>query len=210
MKLVNEWYCCISAIDKNTCNKILSLAKDNWKETRIDTKTNVTDEERKSGRECVYNPNPERRVSDISWSNEQWVWDLIWPYMLEANENAGWKFDIRAVEDAQITRYKTGGFYKFHKDGFSDHLSTYDYPDNPHMDGFVRKLSMTVLLNDNYEGGDFQFCTYQEEKHEIFTTAANSAGSIIVFPSFLEHRVAPVTKGTRYSLVSWFVGPPFR
>ena len=126
-----------------------------------------------------------------------------------ANERAGWKYDIRGAEDMQITRYKKGEFYYFHRDGKGDHLSAYDEPNKGFLHGNVRKLSMTVLLNDNYEGGEFQFATYNREKCTITTPEFNETGSIIVFPSDIEHRVAPVTKGIRYSLVVWFLGPPF-
>ena len=60
---------------------------------------------------------------------------------------------------------------------------------------------MSIILNSDFEGGDFQISG--------LTTHALEEGSIVVFPSFLEHRVAPVTKGIRYSLVVWFLGPPF-
>ena len=46
--------------------------------------------------------------------------------MMEANRNAGWNLAIKAAESMQLTRYKKGGFYSFHKDGNSDHLSAYD------------------------------------------------------------------------------------
>ena len=69
---------------------------------------------------------------------------------------------------------------------------------------------MSILLNNNYEGGEFQFAIYNKEKCEIHTPEFNKTGSVIVFPSDMEHRVTPVTKGTRYSLVIWFLGPPFR
>ena len=78
------------------------------------------------------------------------------------------------------------------------------------MHGHVRKLSMTVLLNDNYEGGEFQFVTYNKEECDINTPEFNKTGSIVVFPSDVEHRVTPVTKGIRYSLVVWFLGSPFK
>ena len=130
--------------------------------------------------------------------------------MKEANERAGWKYDIRSAENMQITRYKKGGFYNFHKDGRSDHLSAYDQPDNKFKHGHVRKLSMTVLLNDDYEGGEFQFATYDKEECVIHIPEFNKIGSIVVFASDVEHRVAPVTTGIRYSLVTWFSGPPFK
>ena len=62
---------------------------------------------------------------------------------------------------------------------------------------------MTIVLNDNYEGGEFEFFL---ETHLI----KEKTGTVIVFPSYMVHRVNPITKGTRYSLVAWFVGEPFQ
>ena len=128
--------------------------------------------------------------------------------MERANQEAGWRYQIKAAESCQITRYKKGGFYSFHRDGNGDHLSAYNNPANAYMHGHVRKLSMSVMLNDNFDGGAFEFATYGKEKCTI-TPIEATAGSVIVFPSAMEHRVAPITKGIRYSVVCWFVGPPF-
>ena len=68
---------------------------------------------------------------------------------------------------------------------------------------------MTTLLSDSYEGGEFQFASYGKEECNITIPEFSKVGSIVVFPSAMEHRVAPVTKGVRHSLVTWFVGPPF-
>jgi len=210
MYLINEWYFYTSAIDKNTCNKIKSLGKDNFKPALVDKKQGTTDEERKIGKEIEIGEDKKIRISDTSWTSEQWITDLIWPYMLQANKEAGWSFDITAVESMQITKYKPGSFYGWHRDGRADCLSVYNMPDNKFLHGKVRKLSMTILLNGNYQGGEFQFCTYSKKNHKVDIPEFDKVGSIIVFPSFMEHQVAPVTKGTRYSLVAWFVGPPFR
>ena len=129
--------------------------------------------------------------------------------MQEANEKAGWGYHIKAAESMQITRYRKGGFYNFHKDGNGDQLSAYHNPQNAFMHGHVRKLSMTTLLSGNYSGGEFQFASYNKEECVISTPEFSKVGSIVVFPSAMEHRVAAVTKGVRYSLVTWFVGPPF-
>jgi len=180
--LTNEWYIFEEALDKKTCNKIKRLAKDNWAKTRI---------------------------SDISWVTDQWVYDTIWPFMQEANQDAGWGYHIKAAETMQITRYRKGGFYNFHRDGNGDQLSAYNNPQNAFMHGHVRKLSMTTLLSGNYSGGEFQFASYSNEECEISTPEFKKLGSIVVFPTSMEHRVTPVTKGIRYSLVTWFVGPPF-
>ena len=211
MHSINEWYFFTEGLDKKTCNKIINSAKGKWEESEVDTKKgSLTDEERIIGAKPIHGIDKKTRISDVVWTTDQWIVDTIWPYMDGANERAGWKYDIKGAESMQITRYKKGGFYYFHKDGKGDHLSAYDMPDNEFMHGHVRKLSMTVLLNDNYEGGEFQFATYSQEKCNITTPEFNKTGSIIVFSSDVEHRVAPVTKGIRYSLVVWFMGPPFK
>ena len=207
----NEWFYFTDGLDKKTCNKIKNSAKGKWMGSEVNTKKGErTVEERINGEKPIPGIDKKSRIRDVVWTKDQWIYDTIWPYMQGANERAGWKYDIRAAEQMQITRYKKGGFYYFHKDGKSDHLSAYDLPDNEFMHGHVRKLSMTVLLNSNYEGGEFQFATLREEECSVDTPEFNKTGMIIVFPSDMEHRVAPVTKGIRYSLVVWFLGPPFR
>ena len=207
--LTNEWYIFEGALDKKTCNKIKRLAKDNWEESSVDTSKEITDEERKTGKKGDYKPDPKTRISDISWVTDQWVYDTIWPFMQEANQKAGWGYHIKAAESMQITRYRKGGFYNFHNDGMGDHLSAYNKPKNAFIHGHVRKLSMTTLLSDSYEGGEFQFASYGKEECSISTPEFSKVGSIVVFPSAMEHRVGSVTKGIRYSLVTWSVGPPF-
>ena len=205
----NEWYFFTDALDKTTCNKIKKIAGNDWEITEVNTNTTTSDEERKTGRVLENASNPKIRISDIHWTQEQWLYDLIWPYMQQANYDAGWRYDIKSAESMQLTRYKKNGHYDFHSDGCQDHLSAYKEEGNKFIDGYVRKLSMSVMLNDNYEGGDFQFTSYSKEECSISTPEYGGAGSILVFPSFMEHRVAPVTKGIRYSLVTWFLGPPF-
>ncbi len=210
MQLVNEWYYFTQALDKATCERIIGLGANEFKEAAVDVKVGISEEERISGVKPVIGKNKKIRTSEVVWLAEQWIYDLIWPYMQTANEKAGWKFDIKGAESIQLTRYSPGGFYAWHRDGKSDHLSVYDNPENKFLHGHVRKLSMTILLNDEFEGGNFEFSTYAKEKHSVSTPDFKSRGSIIFFPSFIEHRVAPVTTGVRYSLVAWLVGPPFR
>ena len=207
--LTNEWFVFeAGTVDKKTCNKIKRWASKKWHPSSVDITTDTTDEERKTGRKQEFKTDPKTRISDITWSNEQWLYDIIWPFMVRANDEAGWRYHIKAAESCQITRYKKGGFYSFHKDGTGDHLAAYNNPTNAFLHGHVRKLSMSVMLNDNFEGGAFEFASYNKEECKI-TPIEASAGSVIVFPSSMEHRVAPVTKGIRYSVVCWFVGPPF-
>jgi len=206
----NDWFYFIEALDKKTCNKIKKESKNEWKTSKIHTETDISSEERITGIKPIISQDINNRISNVSWTNKQWIYDIIWPFMQDANENTGWKYDISCAESMQITRYKKGGFYEFHRDGLGDNLSAYNKPNNKFVHGNVRKLSMTLLLNDNFEGGEFQFTTYKKEKCTIHTPEFNKIGSIIVFPSFVEHRVMPVTKGIRYSLVVWFLGLPFK
>ena len=207
---INEWYTFPGELDKVTCDKIKKLGNKKWKPSTVElTKEGYTAEERRVGKKETYGQSKKSRISEVVWSKDQWLYDIIWPYMEKANFNSGWRYNIKYAESMQITKYEKSGFYTFHRDGKGDHLSSYNRPDNGFLHGNVRKLSMTVLLNNDYEGGEFQFTSYNREKCTITTVEQNKIGSIIVFPSYMEHRITPVIKGTRYSLVVWFLGPPF-
>jgi len=121
--------------------------------------------------------------------------------MEQANKDSGWNYEVSSAEDFQITRYLEGEFYSEHVDGCIDHSSIRDTPDNKFLNGKVRKLSMSANLNDGYKGGEFEINgePVQMEK-----------GTIVFFPSFLSHQVKPVVEGERFSLVTWFLGQPFR
>ena len=97
--------------------------------------------------------------------------------------------------------------------------TTYDASDEKyhdwHMDTYLdveravhRKLSMHLFLNENYDGGEFDICTGSQE-HNV-NSFKEYPGSAIIFPSFMSHRVRPVTKGIRKSLVVWFTGPNWK
>ena len=210
MQLTNEWYYFTGVIDKKTCNKLIKLGGEFLDKVQVDTLKRITEEERKTGRKISFESDTTQRVSDIKWLNKQWVYDLIFPYMERANKNAGWNFDIKSAETPQLTKYKKGGFYNWHSDGGADHFSAYDSSDGKFFNGYARKLSMSILLNENFSGGRFQFVNVYGGQRIILTPELKETGSIIVFPSFMNHRVAPITKGTRYSLVAWFLGPPFK
>jgi PKHD-type hydroxylase len=156
-----------------------------------------------------------KRNSDIVWLSDPWVYRELHPYINEANKKAGWNFDWDYSEQIQFTKYKLNQYYDWHCDSFD---KPYDRPNTPEH-GKIRKISMTCQLTDSseYRGGEleFDFRNYDppmrdESKHLRQAKEILSKGSIIVFPSFLWHRVKPVTKGVRYSLVMWSVGGPFK
>ena len=104
---------------------------------------------------------------------------------------------IFLLSSLQYTIYNEGDFYNWHTD---HHLK-------PYKNNTVRKLSFTLCLNDEYEGGDFEICDpHPEPDLSTTTTFKFKKGTMIVFPSHIWHRVKPVTKGIRKSLVGWVVG----
>jgi PKHD-type hydroxylase len=115
-------------------------------------------------------------------------------------------------ESCQFTKYKLNQFYDWHCDSWE---APYANPDNKDTNGKIRKLSVTCSLSDpkDYEGGEleFDFRNMDPDKPTVRKCAEIAPrGSIVVFPSHVWHRVKPVTKGTRYSLVIWNLGYPFR
>ena len=137
--------------------------------------------------------------------------------MHEANKNAGWNFEWDRSEACQFTKYKLNQYYDWHCDSWPKPYKRKNIDALDH--GKIRKLSMTCQLTDGseYEGGEleFDFRDYDpnmrdELKHLKKATEILTKGSIIVFPSFLWHRVKPVTKGVRYSLVVWHLGYSFK
>ena len=155
-----------------------------------------------------------RRKSDLVWLNDLWIYKELHPYVHQANRSAGWNFQWDRSEEIQFTKYKLNQYYDWHCDSWD---TPYNRPNTPE-NGKIRKLSMTCQLTDSseYKGGEleFDFRNYDphmrdESKHKVQCKQILPKGSIIVFPSFVWHRVKPVTQGTRYSLVVWNLGNPF-
>ena len=139
-----------------------------------------------------------KRVTTISWipfEEMKPMYDQVNTFIQQANENHFGFGDIQITEQAQFTEYPEGGFYDWHMD--CDVNMTHEPP--------VRKISMTLLLNDpsEFEGGDLELMAPDKK-------AKLKQGHAVMFASFLNHRVAPVTRGVRQSLVMWFGGKPFR
>ncbi len=139
-----------------------------------------------------------KRVTTISWI----PFNVMVPmyqelnrFIQQANLNHFGFDDVRITEQAQFTEYPEGGFYDWHMD--CDVVMKHEPP--------VRKISMTLLLNDpsEFEGGDLELTAPGKY-------APLKQGHAICFASFLNHRVNKVTRGVRQSLVVWFGGTPFK
>lgn len=144
------------------------------------------------------------RRSTLRWiykqdANWEFLWRRVYHLFNEANDNA-FGFDLSHIQSLQFTTYEasSAGHYDWHEDVQWK---------TPLM--FHRKLSMVVMLTDpsTYEGGDLAL---QIPDSNPQTEELRSRGTVLVFPSFVRHRVSPVTKGTRHSLVAWHNGPKFK
>lgn len=139
------------------------------------------------------------RDSYVSWMfpNEitGWIFDRMGGIVTSINQQF-FGFDLHGfLQGFQFTKYTAPGqHYTWHVDRGGHSVG-------------VRKLSVSLQLSDpnTYKGGDLQFQFGEQEQ-----TADRERGLVALFPSFVLHRVTPVTEGTRYSLVAWVSGPPFK
>ena len=220
MNLRNYYYYFKSALSPRICDDILQYGKSQNSEIAVtggvssDDKNNykVDGTLKKSALKNLQ----KKRKSDIVWMNDSWIYKEIHPYIHQANKLAGWNFQWDWSESCQFTKYEPGQFYDWHCDSWE---VPYDKPNDPNSNGKIRKLSVTISLSDpsEYEGGNLEFdfrnnADWAENRKAKVKecTEIRPRGSIIVFPSFCWHRVNPVTKGTRYSLVIWNLGWPFK
>ena len=200
MNLQNYFYVYPEAIPHRLCDDLVNYGNSKTSNIATTGGTDVTDLSK------LY----KQRNSSIVWMDEPWIYNLILPFVKEANAQAGWNFDISAAEACQWTKYAETQHYDWHMDSF----------DKPHAhsgkptDGLVRKVSVTASLCDGeeYEGGDLQL-TYGGDGRGNLSESVNcprGAGVAVLFPSYLMHRVSEVKRGTRKSLVLWVGGAHFK
>lgn len=143
--------------------------------------------------------NESVRRSSVRWlkrtADTYWIYARLIEHILELNDRH-WRFDLNLLsDDIQYGEYAESGHYTWHMDLGGGNLST-------------RKLSFSVQLSnpDDYDGGELEFKDTSKT-----VVAPRNQGTLIVFPSFLTHRVAPVSRGVRRSLVGWASGThPYR
>ena len=181
--------------------------KDRNKIKRIAKKSGYVEAGTKDSNNEIQESDKKKRNTDVVFSNDQYLYDLLCPLVSHANESAGWKYDLDWFESVQIARYKKNQHYAWHIDGWSDHF--YTYTDEGNYKGRVRKLSLVSCISNGFDGGELEFSVIDKEKSRIFQPELG-IGDVIVFPSFVYHRSTPITKGTKYSVSMWCLGPPFR
>ena len=141
------------------------------------------------------------RRSEIKWlgynTETKWIYDRLIECMKEANDMSygfEWEGNTEAI---QYTTYDSSvkGHYDWHMD---------IGPEKDNSTQHLRKLSASVMLNDEYKGGELEL--WDKDLEGVYGT-----GNCMVFPSFYLHKVKPVTSGIRHSLVIWGVAnEPFK
>jgi PKHD-type hydroxylase len=182
-KYVDENWAWIKTFTPEECDQIIKLGLS----LQVDRAVAADDAEHKI------------RKSKVSWipTEEQnhWIFDKCAGMVIQSNSQF-FNYDLQYIENLQFGIYDSSeiGFYGRHID--TQYIST-----------GTRKLSFSILLSDpeSYEGGEL-LLHYKKEPHQ----AAREQGLSVIFPSAMLHEVTPVTKGIRYSLVGWVVGPRFK
>lgn len=188
MLLDYHFYKFDSYFSKKFCNEIIDFAK----------KTNL-----QKGVVGNNNLNTVVRDSNVCFLNENWIKKEIYFLVKEAN-NALWNYSLSFSENIQFTKYALNQHYDWHVDSFSKEQSK----------NKTRKISIIIALNDGkeYEGGDVLLKNINIFSNEdIFKlNVLKKVGSVVVFPSFVFHKVMPIVSGERYSLVNWIQGDHFK
>ena len=151
-----------------------------------------------TGQEASSKQEDSVRKSTVRWLHDgvgelDWVYERLFNMTNEANDHL-WNFNLsHAGEVLQYTEYpENGGHYDWHID-CGHHMQA------------QRKISITVQLNDDYDGGELELWRGQSP-----ATAHKEKGTVVIFPSYMLHRGAPVTNGVRNSLVLWIGGDHYR
>jgi len=208
MNLNNYYWYFTGALSSKFCDEVIKYAKEKQEELAL---TGLLDPDKKLSNKEIKDLKKYRN-SNIVWLNDQWIYNEIYPYIHNANKSSGWNFQWDWSESCQFTKYSKGQFYDWHCDSWE---SPYENTNDKNFYNKIRKLSVTVSLTDpsEYKGGELEFDFRNNVNGKPNIRKCKEIlpkGSICVFPSFVWHRVTPVTSGTRYSLVIWNIGHPFK
>jgi PKHD-type hydroxylase len=142
-------------------------------------------------------PQTGQRESKSHLFSDPELIDILEQIIRTVNIQADWNFYITAFEQTQHIKYDEGSYFKWHIDenNWVPGKSAYN---------LMKKLSFSILLNDDYTGGEFDIFTTKQETLDL------KKKDMLIFHSDILHQVRPVTSGTRYSLVGWIQGPPWR
>tara|TARA_E500000305_G_scaffold93126_1_gene81461 strand:+ start:282 stop:857 length:576 start_codon:yes stop_codon:yes gene_type:complete len=138
------------------------------------------------------------RSSEVAWVRDMDLLSMLMRMSKQINRSANWNLNLAGIEPVQFGIYGEGDFYDWHVDQHPKPVR-----------GMVRKISMSLFLNDDYEGGEFDLEIYRPDADPRYKTFKLKPWSAIFFQGDQWHRVRPITSGVRKSIVAWFYGPPY-
>jgi len=137
------------------------------------------------------------RNSKISWIKDNKVCQKVFSEMKTKASDFSW-LHLDNIESLQYSEYGNNQEYGWHRD-----CNNIPYPD-----GRVRKISFSVFLNSDYEGGEFDLELYGPNQTPRYIELNKKKNvNCIMFHSDMWHRVRPVTSGVKKSIVGWMLGP---
>jgi PKHD-type hydroxylase len=176
---------------RGECHRIIEMGR-----TRRPVAAAVA--QRRSARTVEYEAVAEMRSATVfelaPEPASMWIYERILKAAKDVNDRR-WQFDVSGIfHPLKVIRYEVGDHYTWHTDLGAGAVSD-------------RKLSVTSQLSapGTYAGGRLEFAAGPAS-----VGAPADRGGFTFFPSYLLHRVTPVSKGVRWALVTWIQGPPFR
>jgi len=182
------------------CDRIIEEATETW----IISDGGVSNEESNDG----YALDQTYRTATVYTPPKEidWLFGKTFASVLGVNNKRnGYQFNITALaefpcvmkyEAADINKTGTDGHYDWHMDIGPSYVAS------------IRKLSYSVLLNpEDYVGGEI--CFHIGRNFEDPFPGQDAKGGMVIFPSYIAHKVLPVTRGVRYALVGWVHGSSF-
>ena len=187
------------------CGQIINTALNDWEQRESMIQRDEGTEIKQNFKEDLDYRNT---TLFIPKGPDEWLFNKILGAIMGFNNSeSGYNFDVRGLaEPPNVMRYQAPDISKHGKPG------KYDW----HMDvgpgpvPSMRKISYSILLNPGeYEGGELCFHIGRNTDPYPGQTEASAMGNIVLFPSYMVHRVLPMTKGTRYAIVGWAHGSSF-
>ncbi|NBO29596.1 hypothetical protein EB118_19695 [bacterium] len=150
------------------------------------------------GEESSSSVNFRTRLSKLSWIHRNEDNKSLFEFLIDKIDRINYwhyGFNLTGLEALQYTRYPLNGHYDFHNDILMNKTK------------YCRKLSIVLSLSslDEYQGGEFNLMPNGINP----TQFRFDKGDLIAFPGWVPHKVDPITKGTRITIVSWANGPKF-
>ena len=188
------------------CNQIINTAINDWEERESMIQRDKGNKIEQNFQEDLDYRNTTLFVPP---KPDEWLFSKIMGAIMNFNNNPeGYGFDVHGLaEPPNVMRYMAPDIDKHGKPG------KYDW----HMDvgpgpvPSMRKISYSILLNPGeYEGGELAFHIGRNTDPHHGQTTKEAMGNMILFPSYMVHRVQPMTKGTRYVIVGWAHGNSFK